>query len=325
MRVPIQDTVNNGPQLLRRAGGLSSIAPTRTLLDWLWAGWGVRTEHLMTGRCTTCGLSGWGLALALVTGFGSSFAFAQEQHEASTSDLAKAAQNPIADMISVPFQNNFNFHVGPHEQLQDVLNIQPVIPITLDRDWNLITRWVTPVISQPPLTVTGDREFGLGDINPSFFFSPKQPTHGIIWGIGPTFVFPTGTDKTLTQGKYSVGPTFVALTIQGPWVLGVLVNNVWSFAGRSNRAPVNQMLLQPFVNYNLPGGWYLTSSPIITADWEADQGDRWTVPVGGGFGRVFKIDKQAINAQLAAYYNVARPTGAADWQVRAQVQLLFPK
>jgi hypothetical protein len=325
MRVPIQDTVNNGPQLLRRHGGLQRISPTGTLFDWLWAGWGVRTEHLMTGRCTAGGLSGWGLALALVTGFGSSFAFAQEQHEASTSDLAKAAQNPIADMISVPFQNNFNFHVGPHDQLQDILNIQPVIPITLDRDWNLITRWVTPVISQPPLTVTGDREFGLGDINPSFFFSPKQPTHGIIWGIGPTFVFPTGTDKTLTQGKYSVGPTFVALTIQGPWVLGVLVNNVWSFAGRSNRAPVNQMLLQPFVNYNLPGGWYLTSSPIITADWEASDGDRWTVPVGGGFGRVFKIDKQAINAQLAAYYNVARPSGAADWQLRAQVQLLFPK
>ena len=174
-------------------------------------------------------------------------------------------------MISVPFQNNFNFHVGPHDQLQDILNIQPVIPITLDRDWNLITRWVTPVISQPPLTVTGEREFGLGDINPSFFFSPKQPTHGIIWGIGPTFVFPTGTDKTLTQGKYSIGPTFVALTIQGPWVLGVLVNNVWSFAGKSNRGPVNQMLLQPFVNYNLPGGWYLTSSPIITADWEAER------------------------------------------------------
>jgi hypothetical protein len=231
----------------------------------------------------------------------------------------------VTSPISVPFQNNFNSRVGPHEQLQDILNIQPVIPITLDRDWNLITRWVTPVISQPPLTVTGEREFGLCDINPTFFFSPKQPTHGIIWGIGPTFVFPTGTDKTLTQGKYSVGPAFVALTIQGPWVVGVLVNNVWSFAGKSNRAPVNQMTLQPFVNYNLPGGWYLTSSPIITADREASGADRWMMPVGGGFGRVFKIDKQAINAQLAAYYNVARPTGAADWQLRAQVQLLFPK
>jgi len=279
----------------------------------------------MAERRSTCGLLGLWLALAMSPGFGSSLAFAQEQHEASTSDLAKAAQNPIADMISVPFQNNFNFHVGPHNQLQDILNIQPVIPITLDRDWNLITRWITPVISQPPLTVTGEREFGLGDINPSFFFSPKQPTHGIIWGIGPTFVFPTGTDKTLTQGKYSIGPTFVALTIQGPWVVGVLVNNVWSFAGKSNRSPVNQMTLQPFVNYNLPGGWYLTSSPIITADWEASDGDRWTVPVGGGFGRVFKIDKQAVNAQLAAYYNVARPDGGADWQLRAQVQLLFPK
>ena len=152
----------------------------------------------MAERRSTCGLLGLWLALAMSAGFGSSLAFAQEQHEASTSDLAKAAQNPIADMISVPFQNNFNFHVGPHNQLQDILNIQPVIPITLDRDWNLITRWITPVISQPPLTVTGEREFGLGDINPSFFFSPKQPTHGIIWGIGPTFVFPTGTDKTLT-------------------------------------------------------------------------------------------------------------------------------
>ena len=166
---------------------------------------------------------------------GGSVAFAQEEHGASTGDLAKAAQNPIADMISVPFQSNFNFRVGPHDQLQYVLNIQPVVPITLNEEWNLITRWITPVISQPPLTVTGDREFGLGDINPSFFFSPKQPTHGIIWGIGPTVVFPTGTDKTLTAGKYSLGPTFVALTIEGPWVLGVLVNNVWSVAGKSNR------------------------------------------------------------------------------------------
>ncbi|MGO4739465.1 hypothetical protein AB4099_23155, partial [Bosea sp. 2KB_26] len=122
-------------------------------------------------------------------------------------------------------------------------------------------RWITPVIAQPALTVNGEREFGLGDINPSFFFSPKQPTHGIIWGIGPTFVFPTGTDKTLTAGKYSAGPAFVALAIEGPWVVGVLVNNVWSFAGKSNRSAVNAMTLQPFVNYNFHGGWYLTSSP----------------------------------------------------------------
>ena len=152
-------------------------------------------------------------AIAASASFASSFVFAQEPRGTSTGDLAKAAQNPIADMISLPFQSNFNFHVGPHEQLQYVLNIQPVVPIALNEEWNLITRWITPVISQPPLTITGDREFGLGDINPSFFFSPKQPTHGIIWGIGPTFVVPTGTDKTLTAGKYSLGPTFAALTI----------------------------------------------------------------------------------------------------------------
>lgn len=279
----------------------------------------------MTERRTDRGPLELCLALAMSASLGSSFASAQEEHGKSADDLAKAAQNPIADMISVPFQNNFNFSVGPHKQLQNVLNIQPVIPISLNKEWNLITRWITPVISQPALTVNGDREFGLGDINPSFFFSPKQPTHGIIWGVGPTFVFPTGTDKTLTAGKYSAGPAFVALAIEGPWVVGVLVNNVWSFAGKSNRSAVNAMTLQPFVNYNLPGGWYLTSSPIITANWEASGGDRWTVPLGGGFGRVFKIGSQPVNAQLAAYYNVARPTGAADWQVRAQVQLLFPK
>src|SRR3954464_3632825 len=279
----------------------------------------------MSPHRTARSLSPLWLALAISAGIGSSLAFAQEEHGASTGDLAKAAQNPIADMISVPLQSNFNFRVGPHDQLQYVLNIQPVVPITLNEEWNLITRWITPVISQPPLTVTGDREFGLGDINPSFFFSPKQPTHGIIWGIGPTVVFPTGTDKTLTAGKYSLGPTFVALTIQGPWVLGVLVNNVWSVAGKNNRDSVNAMTLQPFINYNFHGGWYLTSAPIITANWETGHGERWTVPVGGGFGRVLKLDKQAINAQLAAYYNVARPTEAADWQVRAQVQLLFPK
>jgi hypothetical protein len=138
-------------------------------------------------------------------------------------------------------------------------------------------------------------------------------------------VFPSGTDKTLTQGKYSIGPTFVALAIEGSWVVGALVNNVWSFTGKSNRADVNQMTLQPFVNYNFPGGWYLTSSPIITANWEVSHGDRWTVPIGGGFGRVFRIGRQPVNMQLAAYYNVVTPTGGADWQLRAQVQFLFPK
>jgi hypothetical protein len=258
--------------------------------------------------------------LAQVWGIG---ALAQEG--ASTSDLAKAAQNPISDVISLPFQNNLNFNAGPYKEPQNVLNIQPVVPVPLDQNWNFITRLIVPVISQPPLTLDGGREFGLGDINPSFFFSPKQPTAGIIWGIGPTFVFPSGTEKTLTSGKYSAGPTFVALTIQGPWVVGALVSNVWSFAGNDSRADVNQMTLQPFVNYNLPGGWSLTASPVITANWEAHGNERWTVPLGGGFGRVFKVGTQPVNMQLGAYYNIERPTGAADWQLRGQLQFLFPR
>ncbi|MBZ6075744.1 hypothetical protein K9B37_05510 [Microvirga sp. WGZ8] len=251
-------------------------------------------------------------------------AFAQKEH-GGAGDLAKAAQNPIADMISLPFQSNLNFAVGPHSKPQNILNIQPVIPLHLDQDWNLITRWIMPVISQPPLTITGDREAGLGDFNPSFFFSPRQPTHGVIWGIGPTFVLPTGTDKTLTQGKYSIGPSFVAVIDKGPWLFGVLINNVWSFAGKSKRPDVNQMLVQPFVNYNFAGGWYLTSSPIITANWQESGRERWTVPVGGGFGRVFKIDEQPVNMQLSAYYNVVKPTDGANWQLRAELTFLFPE
>lgn len=242
--------------------------------------------------------------------------------EPGAGDLAKAAQNPIASMISLPIQNNLNFGVGPHSQVQDVLNIQPVIPISLGEDWNLITRWILPVISQPALTVNGEREWGLGNANPSFFFSPKQPTHGIIWGIGPTFLLPTSTDKALGKAVWGAGPAAVALTITGPWVIGGLVNHLWSF---DDNHTVNLTTIQPFVNYNFHGGWYLTTSPVITADWKAKSSDRWTLPIGGGFGRVFKIGEQAVNMQLAAYYNAITPTGGASWQVRTQVQFLFPK
>jgi hypothetical protein len=274
-----------------------------------------------------CGLLLAGLLLGCLAGPAAAQEETQEHRTAehSTADLAKAAQNPIANMISVPFQNNSNFAVGPHSKTQDVLNIQPVIPIKLNEDWNVITRWITPVISQPPLTITGDREFGLGDINPSFFFSPSKAINGVTWGIGPTFVFPTGTDKNLTAGKYSLGPTMVVVVDDGHWLYGFLINNVWSFTGKSNREEVKAMLLQPFANYNFPGGWYLTTSPIITANWQERSRERWTVPLGGGFGRVFKIGEQPVNLSLAAYYNVVKPNDAANWNLRAQLQFLFPR
>jgi hypothetical protein len=141
--------------------------------------------------------------------------------------------------------------------------------------------------------------------------------------VGPTFTIPTATDSKLGSGKFSLGPTAVALTIQGPWVFGALINNQWSVAGWGDK-DVNQMLLNPFVNFNLPGGWYLTSSPIITANWEADSGDKWTVPVGGGVGKLFKLGKLPINTSLQAYYNAERPKFGSDWQLRFQVQFLLP-
>ncbi len=238
-----------------------------------------------------------------------------------TNALREAAQNPIANLISVPFQNNTNFSVGPYHQTQNVLNFQPVIPFKLNEDWNLITRWITPVVYQPRLSPQDGSEFGLGNVQPAFFLSPTQPSNGIIWGAGPQLFLPTATDKTLGVNEWGAGPAFVALKMQEPWVYGALINNIWAGTGDSR---VNQMLIQPFVNYNLPQGWYLTSSPIITSNWVAPENNRWTVPVGGGVGRLFRIDKLPVNAQLQAFYDVVRPTGAPSWMLRFQLQFLFP-
>ena len=234
--------------------------------------------------------------------------------------LRRAAQNPVANMISLPLQNNTNFNYGRYKQDQNVLNFQPVIPFKLNDDWNLITRWITPLGYQPQLSPTGQREFGLGNLTPSFFLSPAHSGE-VIWGAGPILYLPTATDKSLGTNKWGGGPSFVALTIQGPWVVGALINNIW--AGTQNDR-VNLFTLQPFINYNLPGGWYLTSGPVITANWLTKNGEKWTVPVGGGFGRLFRLDKLPINAQIQAFYNVVKPTDGANWTLRFQVQALLP-
>jgi hypothetical protein len=253
----------------------------------------------------------------------------------SNTDLAKKTQNPVADLISVPFQNNFNFNTGPEKRSVWVLNIQPVIPIKLTDDWNLITRTIVPIINQPPLAPGIDQATGMGDINPSFFLSPSGSKE-FIWGIGPTFTFPTASNRLLGMGKWSAGPAAVGLTMQGPWVVGALVNNQWSFAGWGPTR-VNELLLQPFVNYNFGEGWYLVSAPILTSNWVASSGDKWTVPLGAGGGRLFrlkqlpggdtlgKLGDLPVNTQLQAFYNVVRPDDASTWQLRVQIQFLFPK
>ena len=245
--------------------------------------------------------------------------FAQEE-----SGLAKKTQNPVSDLISVPFQNNFNFNVGPDNDMQYLLNIQPVYPMNLNEKWNLINRLIIPIINQPELVPGMGDEFGLGDIQYQGYLSPAKPGK-VVWGVGPVLSFPTASDEVLGTEQWSAGPGAVVLTIRGPWVIGALINNIWSFAGDDDRADVNQGLLQYFINFNFPGGLYLTTAPIITANWEADSDNMWTVPFGGGIGKILRIGKLPINTQVAAYYNVEHPDNGPEWQARFQFQFLFPK
>lgn len=257
---------------------------------------------------------------------------AEDAKPSGSGDLAAAAQNPIANMISLPFQNNTFFGVTKDDEVANVLNIQPVYPIGLG-DWNIITRTIAPIIYIPDPTDgiehlpnherPGDK-FGLGDINFSAYLSPAKPGK-VIWGLGPTLTVPSATDDLIGAEKWSAGPAAVALVAPKPWLFGALMRNLWSFAGDSDRTNVNQFLVQPFVNYNLPKGWYLVSSPVITANWKSDMSDRWTVPVGGGFGKIFKIGKQPINAQVQSFYYVESPELGPDWALRFQLQFLFPK
>jgi hypothetical protein len=249
----------------------------------------------------------------------------EKQPANTTEALQKATQNPVASLISVPLQNNTDFNIGSANRTGNVLNIQPVIPMHLTPDWNLVTRIIQPIVFQPYPDQNSGGNFGLGDMNPSFYLTPAKPGK-LIWGVGPAFVLPTATDSSLGQGKWSIGPSFVALAQPGHWTLGLLVSNVWSFAGETNRPTVNQMLLQYFVNYNLKAGWYLSSAPIITANWVAPKAkDVWTVPFGGGVGRIMKVGFQPINLSAQVYANAVSPHGSSDWGIRLTIAFLFPK
>lgn len=242
-------------------------------------------------------------------------------------DLAKAAQNPIASLISVPFQNNTNFGIGPHNRTQNVLNIQPVIPFNLSKDWLLVTRWILPLVYQPDVLESSGGRFGLGDFNPTFFIVPSSRITGLpknlLVGFGPTVQVPTATSSRLGAQKWGLGPAAVVVYTPGKWVVGGLVSNLWSLGDGSEAT--NQLLIQPFINYNLSDGWYLTTSPIITANWNATPSERWVVPIGGGVGKIFRLGKLPINASLQAYYNTVETTVGPDWTLRFQIQLLFPK
>jgi len=256
----------------------------------------------------------------------------------STGELAKAAQNPLATMISLPLQNNSNLNFGPRDRTQNILNVQPVYPFKLNEDWNVITRTIIPIISQPTLAPGQEREPGIG--HPSFvppsqdrrsgignstfvpYFSPRD-SGGLVWGVAPVLMFPA-TNASVGSEAWGLGASAVVLAMPGKWVVGSTFTNVWS-VNADLADKVNVFTWQYFINYNLPKGWYLTSAPIITANWEGTSGNKWTVPFGGGIGKIFRVGKQAMNTNLGAYYNVERLEFGSNWQVRFQLTFLFPK
>lgn len=251
---------------------------------------------------------------------------AQAAPDGNSEELQKAVQNPVSSLISVPFQNNLDYQIGPYDCVRDTLNIQPVIPMPLGGGVMLVSRIIIPVMYQPEVSMAGGGSSGLGDVNPTFFISPAKPGR-LIWGLGPSFLLNTATQRATGSGKWAAGGSVVALVQPGSWTLGALVGNLWSFAGSSDREDVNQMSLQYFVNYNITKAVYLTSSPIVTANWKLPSSERWIVPFGGGFGAIFKIGKQAMNGQLAAYYNAITPDTlpSPSWQLRLQLAFLFPR
>ncbi len=252
--------------------------------------------------------------------------FANPAHAAlSAEELAKIAQNPVGALISVPFQNNTNLNYGPEKGTQNVLNIQPVIPISLNDDWNIITRTILPVISQPALYPGDERANGIGDLQFSTMLSPAKPG-AWIWGAGTILQAPTNSSG-LGNDNWGLGPQAVVLHLDkgDPWVYGVLANNIWSLSDSGSGGSYNNGLIQPFVNYNFPGGFYVNSAPIITVNWKAASDQRWTVPLGAGIGKVFHLGPLPVNTQLGAYYNVVKPDDGPDWQIRFQMQFMFPK
>ena len=244
-----------------------------------------------------------------------------QQAETNADALAKAAQNPLATMVTLPLQANYNTGVGPYERTFFNLNVQPVVPIT-GEDWNVIVRTIIPVNSVPMGEI--DSTFGVGDTTMQLFFSPAKGGT-ITWGVGPVLAIPSASNpEVLGSGKWGLGPTGVVFIQLGKWTLGGVVSNTWSAAGDADRDDYNRFLLQYFVNFNLGGGWALGTAPVVTANWKAEDGNKWTVPWGLQVSKVARIGAQPVNLLLGYYTNSTHPEGAAGAQVRVQINFMFP-
>lgn len=239
---------------------------------------------------------------------------------AQEDDLAARLANPIAALISVPFQSNYDYGGGTGDAFRYSMNLQPVVPLSLGPNWNLILRTILPV--QYSERVFADHRFGLGDVTQSFFFSPSRPVNGITWGAGPVMVYPTGT-QGLGQRQWGGGPTAVVLRQSGPWIYGGLVNHVWSLGGTPDgHEAINATFLQPFLSYVLPSQTTLYLNTESTYDWSRRQ---WTVPINAGINQLVEIGGQAMQVGGGLRYFAEGPSGSPDWGFRLNLTLVFPK
>ena len=248
-------------------------------------------------------------------------------------ELAMEVQNPVSDLWRFGFNYNTRFGTGPTNST--INNVNLIANTTRQfGQWSIINRLIVPLLYLPesvPDAPSGDsgRSFGLGDIEWTGFLARDESKRWFksIGGLGPTIIFKTATDDRMGQGKWTIGPTLaIASMAPDPWVNGVLVRNLWSFGGDSDRPKVNLFVIQPFVNYNFSGGWYFSSTPIIFADWEADSRNRWTVPIGGGFGKVlFRGERHPVNLRFQSFYFIEKPDGGPDWSLQINFRILFPE
>ena len=245
-------------------------------------------------------------------------AAAQKRAEA----LAKETQNPVANLTTIPIQFNWTTGGGLGAQTQSLINFQPVLPLVINKQWIVVSRTVVPMLSVP--LPSGDRASGIADIQEQIYFTAAKPGK-VIWGAGPIFSLPTATNSVAVTGQFALGPALVVLTMPGHWVIGGLVNNIWRIAGSSSTTAINAFFTQPFINYNLKHGWAISTSPSITANWNAPSGQQWTVPLGLGISKVSLIGKQPVNLSMQYYHNVVHPDNAGADVVRMVFALLYPR